>query len=109
MTVMTSKDRLLCALEKGKPDRLPGSLHQWQSDPLEEYLDGIGALAAFAKFGLDAQIQYFESMGQFWLVEADFSKFSTPQWIDEAKILSDNPDNRVVHHTIRTPGGTLTY
>ena len=68
---MTSKERLLCALDGGKPDRMPTSLHQWQPYHLEKYLGGIGALEAFEKFGLDAQIQYFESMGQFWLIEAE--------------------------------------
>ena len=106
---MTSKERLLCALDGGKPDRLPVSLHQWQPYHLEEHLGGITVLEAFERFGMDAQIQYFESMGQFWLVEADFSKFSTPEWIDEARIVSDDPDNRIVHHTIRTPEGTLAY
>ncbi len=106
---MTSKDRLLSALDRQKPDRLPVSLHQWQPYHLEKHLGGIGALEAFERFGMDAQIQYFESMGQFWLIEADFAKFSTPQWIDEAHVLSDDPDHRIVHHTIRTPEGTLTY
>jgi len=106
---MTSRERLLCALEGGTPDRLPVSLHQWQPYHLEKYLGGIPPLEAFAQFGMDAQIQYFESMGQFWLVEADFSKFSTPEWIDEATVVSDDPDHRVVHHAIRTPEGTLTY
>jgi uroporphyrinogen-III decarboxylase len=109
MAAMTSKERLLCALERGKPDRMPVSLHQWQPYHLEKYLGGISALEAFAKFGMDAQIQYFESMGQFWLIEADFSKFSTPRWRDEATVISDDPDDRVVHHVIHTPDGTLTY
>lgn len=107
--MMTSKERLLCALNRGKPDRLPASVHQWQPYHLETYLGGIGALEAFARFGLDAQIQYFESMGQFWLAEADFTRFSTPQWIDEATVIRSDPDDRVVHHTIRTPEGELSY
>lgn len=107
--MMTSKERLLCALEGGKPDRMPVSVHQWQPYHLDTYLGGIGDLEAFDRFGMDAQIQYFESMGQFWLVEADFAKFSTSQWCDEAKIVSDDPDHRVVHHEIHTPEGTLTY
>jgi len=106
---MSGKQRLLCALNKGKPDRLPVSLHQWQPYHLETHLGGIGALEAFELFGLDAQIQYFESMGQFWLIEADFSRFSTDVWIDEATVVSSDPDNRVVHHSIRTPEGTLSY
>lgn len=106
---MTGKERLLTALDRGKPDRMPVSLHQWQGYHLDKYLGGISDLEAFARFGLDAQIQYFESMGQFWLVEADFAKFSTSEWTDEAKIISDDPDDRVVHHEIRTPEGTLAY
>ncbi len=107
--MMTSRERMLCALHRGKPDRLPGSVHQWQQYHLDKYLEGIPPLEAFARFGLDAQIQYFESMGQFWLTDADFSKFSTPQWTDDARVISDDPDHRVVHHTIQTPGGKLTY
>lgn len=107
--MMTSKERLLCALGRGKPDRLPVSVHQWQPYHLETYLGGIGPLEAFGRFGMDAQIQYFESMGQFWLAEADFSRFSTSEWIDEATVLRGDPDHRVVHHTIRTPEGNLTY
>jgi len=106
---MTGKERLLCALERGKPDRMPVSIHQWQPYHLEQHLGGITALEAFERFGMDAQIQYFESMGQFWLIEADFAKFSTPQWQDEADIVSDNPEDRVVHHKITTPDGTLSY
>jgi uroporphyrinogen decarboxylase len=106
---MTSKERLLCALEGGKPDRLPVSVHQWQTYHLEEYLGGASALQAFEMAGMDAQIQCFESMGQFWLTDADFNRFSTPQWRDDALVLSSDPDNRIVHHTIRTPRGVLTY
>ena len=106
---MTSKQRLLCALDGGRPDRMPVSLHQWQGYHLEKYLGGISDLEAFGRFGMDAQIQYFESMGQFWLIEADFAKFSTPDWRDEATIVSSDPDNRVVHHEIHTPEGTLSY
>ena len=106
---MTSKERLLCALERGKPDRLPVSVHQWQTYHLEEYVGGASALRAFELAGMDAQIQYFESMGQFWLTDADFTRFSTPQWRDDALVLSSDPDNRIVHHTIHTPKGVLTY
>ena len=106
---MTSKERMLCALDRGKPDRLPVSVHQWQPYHLDKYLGGISDLEAFEKFGMDAQIQYFAEMGQFWVANADFSKSSTPQWRDEAEIISDDPDNRIIHHTIVTPGGNLTY
>jgi hypothetical protein len=48
-------------------------------------------------------------MAQFWLVDADFSKLNTPQWRDEVDVVSGDPDNRINHHTIYTPEGTLTY
>ncbi|MHC4985561.1 MAG: uroporphyrinogen decarboxylase family protein [Planctomycetota bacterium] len=106
---MTSKERLMTALGGGKPDRLPATVHQWQGYHLNKYLGGIDDLAAFKQFGLDAQIQYFELMGQFWLVDADFSKFSTDTWVDDVEAVSDKPDDRVNHHVIHTPEGDLTY
>ena len=72
--MMTGKQRMLAALDRQKPDRLPVSVHQWQPYHLDRFLDGIGALEAFQRFGMDAQIQYFESMGQFWLVDGDLAE-----------------------------------
>ena len=106
---MTSRERLLLALNKEKPDRLPASIHQWQPYHLEKYMSGATDLAAFRRVGLDAQIQYFEEMAQFWLVDADFRRLNSPGWQDEARVISADPDNRVVHHTITTPEGVLTY
>ena len=106
---MTSKERLMCALGRGKADRLPVSVHQWQGYHLDTYLDGISDLDAFQRFGMDAQIQYFEEMGQFWIPDADFMKVATSDWRDEAEIIKNEPDDRVIHHTIHTPSGLLTY
>lgn len=106
---MTSKERMLCALHRGKPDRMPVSVHQWQGYHLDTYLDGISPLDAFRRFGMDAQIQYFQDMGQFWLVNADYTKFSTREWQDEVRVIDADPDHRISHHLITTPGGTLTY
>jgi uroporphyrinogen decarboxylase len=106
---MTSKERLLTALHKGKPDRLPVTIHQWQGYHLQEYMGGMTDLEACKSVGFDAQIQYFQDMGQFWLVDADMTKLNTPTWIDTADIISNEAENRIVHHTIETPGGPLTY
>ncbi len=106
---MTSKERLLLALNKEKPDRMPASIHQWQAYHLEKYMGGASDIEAFARVGLDAQIQYFEEMDQFWLVNADYTKLNTSDWRDEALTVSDDPDNRIVHHIIHTPEGRLTY
>lgn len=106
---MTSKERLMLAINGQKPDRLPTSIHQWQKYHLENYMEGMNDLEAFEKVGLDAQIQYFQEMDQYWLLDSDFTKWGTDEWRDEAKIISDDPDRRTIHHTISTPGGKLTY
>jgi len=106
---MTSKERLLAALSREKPDRLPASVHQWQAYHLNTFMGGIPDLEAFRRTGLDAQIQYFEEMDQFWVVDADLSRHNTKTWQDQAKVISDHPDQRIVHHTIHTPEGVLTY
>jgi uroporphyrinogen decarboxylase len=106
---MTSKDRVMLALRKEKPDRLPVSVHQWQKFHLDTFMGGMSELEAFRTVGMDAQIQYFESMAQFWLTDADFTKLNTPSWRDIADIVSADADHRIVHHTIETPGGILTY
>ncbi|MCX7046323.1 MAG: hypothetical protein NTX50_12665 [Candidatus Sumerlaeota bacterium] len=109
MKPMSSKERMMRALERGKPDRLPVSVHQWQGYHLDKYLCGATALEAFEKMGMDAQIQYFQSMGQFWLVDADYTKASTSDWRDVVQVVGNDPDNRVCHHTIHTPEGMLAY
>jgi uroporphyrinogen decarboxylase len=106
---MTPKERLMCAINGEKPDRLPVTVHQWQGYHLDTYLGGVSDLEAFQKFGMDAAIQYFADMGQFWLVDADYTKFSTREWKDEVSMVSKDPDHRVAHHTIMTPEGNLSY
>jgi hypothetical protein len=106
---MTSKERMMCALNKEKADRLPVTFHQWQGYHLDKYLGGISVLEAFQKFGLDAAVQYFEEMGQFWLVDADYTKASTPGWEDDVEVVSKDPENRIIYHTITTPEGVLNY
>ncbi len=82
---------------------------RWQDYHLKNYLNGITALEAFQNFGMGARIHYFQDMGQFWHIGADFTTFSTDQWRDMVSTASDDTDDRVCHHTIHTPTGTLTY
>jgi hypothetical protein len=99
----------MIALHRGKPDRLPITVHQWQDYHLKYYVDGASALEAFQRFGMDAQIQYFGDVGQSALVDYDFTKFCTPEWRDEVEVVSRDPDNRMTNHVIHTPEGILTY
>lgn len=104
---MNSKERMLLALNREKPDRLPATVHQWQKYHLDVYMNGMTDLEACAACGLDAQIQYPLEAGQFWL--ADFTRFNTNEWRDVATIVSDDPDNRIIDHLVTTPEGTLSY
>ena len=44
---MTSKERMMRALDREKPDRLPVTIHQWQQYHLDQYIGGMDALDAF--------------------------------------------------------------
>ncbi|MEN6310498.1 MAG: uroporphyrinogen decarboxylase family protein, partial [Acidobacteriota bacterium] len=100
---------MLRALAKGRPDRLPATVHQWQQFHRDAYLGGATDLEAFEMFGLDASIQYSQDAGQFRLAGANSTASSNPDWRDEVEIIRDDPDDRACRHVIRTPGGTLTY
>ncbi len=106
---MTSKERMLRTLHRGKPDRLPVTIHQWQQYHLDTYMDGMDALSAFKAIGMDAAIQYFEAMGQFWIPNAEKYIVQTPQWKEEIEVINGDPQNKLLHHTITTPDGKLTY
>jgi len=106
---MTSKERMMRALAGEKPDRLPVTVHQWQQFHLDTYMGGMTPLEAFRATGMDAAIQYFELMGQFWVPNAEKYVVQAPQWRDEVEVVQDNPDDRILHHVIHTPEGTLTY
>lgn len=94
---MTSRERLLAALCRQVPDRLPVTVHQWQQYHLDRYLDGISALAAFRRFGMDATISVFAY---------DFAE--SHDWRTGIRTHVDADGYRVTHTTIATPGGTLS-
>jgi len=106
---MTSKERMLRAIRREKPDRLPVTIHQWQQYHLDHYMGGVDALEAFKATGMDAAIQYFEAMGQFWIPNAEKYLVQSPQWREEILVVDSNPNNKVLHHRIITPKGELTY
>jgi len=104
---MNSKERMLLALNREKPDRLPVTVHQWQQYHLDVYMNGMTDLEACIKCGLDAQIQYPLEVGQFWL--NDFTRFNTKQWQDIARVTCNDPNNKIIEHEVTTPEGILTY
>lgn len=107
--MMTSKERMLRALNIEKPDRVPVTIHQWQQYHLDTYMGGVDTLTAFKQTGLDAAMQYFEAMGQFWIPNAENYIVQTEDWKEDIEVVSSEPENKLLYHTITTPDGTLTY
>lgn len=94
---MTSKERMMTALAKQKPDRLPATVHQWMPYHLEHYMGGMDDIAAFRATGLDAAVTFSPK-----------EEPATPQWRTQA---AETPTDigRNTHYTIHTPEGTLTW
>ena len=95
--MMTPRERMLTALEGGTPDRMPATIHQWQKYHLDKYLDGISALDAFRKFGLDAAIGF-----------SPRKPIDDPDWCITRKTSKTPEGNTLTRLTITTPGGVLT-
>lgn len=93
---MTSKERMLCAIDRGTPDRLPVTIHQWQPYHLKKYMKGMSDIEANKACGLDASINVFEITGE----ESDTWRVSGT--------VSQKDGYAVKHFTIETPEGILT-
>ncbi len=101
MLELNSKERMIIALELGKPDRAPASVHQWQPFHLSHYLGGISDLDAFRRFGLDA------SLARFPLIPEPH-----PDWVAEyveveAPTGEERYGEKRYRVTVKTPGGVL--
>ncbi len=94
---MTSKERMLTALSKGKPDRLPVTIHQWQPYHLKHYMGGMSELEAFEATGMDAAVTHFTP-----------AYLESPQWRVEKQLFVQSGANRR-RYRITTPEGELTY
>lgn len=93
---MTSKERMLLAINREKPDRLPVTIHQWQPYHLKKYMGGISDIEANRVCGLDASINYYE-----------VEEKSSPNWqVAAQKVQKD--DYTETRYTITTPEGMLT-
>ncbi len=96
---MTPRERLLTALCRGVPDRLPVTVHQWQPSHLARYMGGMSALEAFRTLGMDAAIAVFDQLN---LPQAEAT------W-RECVVTSTRPDGTArLYRTVATPEGTLT-
>jgi len=96
---MTPRERLLCALTLGQPDRLPATTHAWMEYHLQHYLGGIDALSAYRRFGLDAALQV-----------AHVQQAQSPDWVVSRRVVpkTDGP-GQCVEVTVETPEGNLHW
>jgi hypothetical protein len=116
---MTSKQRLLTALDGRVPDRLPVTTHHLQDYFRETYMDGKSDLEVFEHFGMDpihwtgpylpapAEGAYFDPAQE----EPQNPRFSRRIVSDEWRITAEQvPNSRyaTTRYTITTPAGELT-
>jgi len=99
---MTSRERMLTALDNGKPDRLPCQVHGWMDYYLKTYLNGMDWWQAYEKFDMDYAIyvspQYI------------YDDIDLVQWeVDRVDLGTDKDGNRRWAETITTPKGTLHH
>ncbi|HTL28284.1 MAG TPA: uroporphyrinogen decarboxylase family protein [Tepidisphaeraceae bacterium] len=95
---MNGKERMMLALLRQKPDRLPVTIHQWQPYHLEKFMGGIDQLQAFIATGLDASVT--PGVG---------SSVSDPDWQYRSVNLGQIDGQHCVRHFITTPEGELTW
>lgn len=112
---MTSRERLLTALDGGQPDRLPVTTHHLMPYFLGTYLDGASEEEFFHRFGLDPirwadEVKPDERGGEYWSSEGEGGGAAGSRWIvsDTWRIESTEFPGRAIRHDITTPGGTLS-
>ena len=96
---MTSKERMLIALNLGKPDRLPVTIHQWQEYHLKKYMNGMSELEAFIKCGLDAAVTFYPA----------YTMPESNDWRVESSSHVTDEGITVTDYVIHTPEGDLKY
>ena len=106
---MTSKERMLLALSRETPDRLPVTVHQWQRYHLEKHMGGMDELSAFRACEMDAAVQYSGAPGRYWLPDTRCCADTTPHWRHTVEVVRPDPLDQSARHRIETPEGELTY
>jgi len=106
---MTGKERMLAAIHREVPDRMPCSIHQWQPYHLQAYMNGMTELEAFQAVGLDAAIPFCEGMEQMWVARDPDAPDLSPDWHIQPTVITNDPDDTVIRYTVTTPGGDLSY
>lgn len=107
---MTSKERMICALDRKIPDRLPVVTHDVMPSFLDQYQDGIGAQEFLQKYGFDPilMINMFQAESGQWMEQIDgMPMIVSDSWRISVEDVSGT-EYETRRFTIATPGGELT-
>jgi len=99
---MNSRDRLMLALNKEKPDRLPCATMDMMQYWLDTEMDGMTLIEASRAIGLDATV--FAPNPPYWPYSPSFQ---SPEWKITTKVWEDDKGHNVKYH-IETPKGKLS-
>jgi uroporphyrinogen decarboxylase len=98
---LNGRERLLTAINNGKPDRLPCLIHAWVEYHLKTYMKGMDQFQAYETIGMDPTIyvvpDYIYNPKDYENWQVDFRESS-----------EDKDGNRFYEKVITTPKGTLT-
>lgn len=98
---MTGRERFLCVLNKGEPDRLPVQVHGWMKYYLDTYLNGMDQYDAYEYFQADLSIY---SGPIFTYDKMDYGNWQRTTTDNR----SDGSKNHISVTTIVTPEGALS-
>jgi uroporphyrinogen-III decarboxylase len=114
---MTSRERILKALKREKPDMVPSTIMDPQPQFSEKYLEGRNQLETLIYFSLDP-ICFFSDL----YVQPTFLDVLTygmeigkkkvvrelsPQWVETEEVVEDHGDWRLLRQRVDTPVGHL--
>ncbi len=115
---ITPRGRLLTALDRGVPDRIPVTTHHLMPYFLERYMGGVTSREFFDRFDLDAYFwttpyrpdsdngEYYDPH-QAGLACTEPRQIASDEWHMEQEA-RPNPQYQTVRYRIITPDGTLT-
>ena len=107
---MTSRERLLTAIERKKPDHLPATVHSWMQYFLDHYLGGVDQYEAYELMGLDmviydASFKKGHGGGMFW---QNKQMMETKEWKIRRWDSAGKNGNMLSRVEIETPKKTFT-
>ncbi|OGG02820.1 MAG: hypothetical protein A3F83_06965 [Candidatus Glassbacteria bacterium RIFCSPLOWO2_12_FULL_58_11] len=116
--MLSSRQRLLAALDRRVPDRLPVTTHHVMPSFLQRYMNGAGSREFFDRYGLDAILWTVPHRPDNAAGEYFDPRQVAPGFLESRRIATDNwrieseempsQDYRTVRYRFVTPGGVLS-